>query len=113
MQSLLSRKSHKGINLISCTRLQMILGVVLWSSATLAASFMTNYWAFMGLRALTGIGEAMFSVVSPTVISDICTGDTRSNFLIIYYFAIPVGRYINLIILLSIFTIITVLYLLE
>lgn len=34
----------------------------------------------------------MFSTVSPTLISDICTGDTRSNFLIIYYFAIPVGR---------------------
>ena len=49
----------------------MIFGVVLWSASTLTASFMTNYAAFMILRALTGVGEAMFSVVSPTIISGI------------------------------------------
>ena len=51
------------------SRFQMIFGVVMWSASTLTASFMTNYWAFMTLRALTGVGEAMFSVVSPTIIS--------------------------------------------
>ena len=70
----------------------MALGVAFWSFATLSGSFTNTYGVFLITRIMVGIGEAMFSTVSPTIISDVCVGDTRSNYLIVYYFAIPVGR---------------------
>lgn len=40
-----------------------------------------------------GVGEASYSTIAPTIISDLFVGDTRSKFLALFYFAIPVGRY--------------------
>lgn len=71
----------------------MAIGITFWSLSTLGGSFTETYGVFLTTRILVGIGEAMFSTVSPTIISDVCVGDTRSKFLILYYFAIPVGRY--------------------
>ena len=71
----------------------MGIGITFWSLSTLGGSFVSEkYGVFLTTRILVGIGEAMFSTVSPTIISDVCVGDTRSKFLILYYFAIPVGR---------------------
>ena len=47
------------------------------------------------MRALVGIGEASYSTISPTVIADLYTEDTRTIALSVFYFAIPVGGYIS------------------
>lgn len=43
------------------------------------------------MRALVGIGEASYSTISATIISDLFVEELRSNMLAIFYIAIPVG----------------------
>lgn len=69
----------------------MILGVALWSGTTLLGSFMGTYHSFILFRALVGIGEASYSTIAPTIISDLFINDLRSKMLAMFYFAIPVG----------------------
>ncbi|KAL1497452.1 hypothetical protein ABEB36_008423 [Hypothenemus hampei] len=69
----------------------MAFGVVLWSLTTLCGSFMTNYWWFLLFRAMVGIGEASYSTIAPTILSDLFVGNIRSKMLALFYFAIPVG----------------------
>jgi len=96
----------------------MAAGVFIWSIFTLIGSFMSGsgkmdctgaenralcelearprwdnmeYWAFLGCRAMVGIGEASYSTIAPTIISDMFVKDMRSKMLALFYFAIPVG----------------------
>lgn len=69
----------------------MALGVFLWSTTTLLGSFMNHFGWFITFRALVGIGEASYSTIAPTIISDLFVGDMRSKMLALFYFAIPVG----------------------
>lgn len=69
----------------------MAAGIFVWSLTTLLGSYMTNFWAFLAMRSLVGVGEASYSTIAPTIISDLFVGDTRSKFLALFYFAIPVG----------------------
>ncbi|XP_059614025.1 protein spinster isoform X1 [Phlebotomus argentipes] len=69
----------------------MALGVALWSGTTLLGSFMNQYGWFLTFRALVGIGEASYSTIAPTIISDLFISDMRSKMLAFFYFAIPVG----------------------
>ncbi|XP_055701224.1 protein spinster isoform X3 [Phlebotomus papatasi] len=69
----------------------MALGVALWSATTLLGSFMDQYGWFLTFRALVGIGEASYSTIAPTIISDLFISDIRSKMLAFFYFAIPVG----------------------
>lgn len=43
---------------------------------------------------LVGIGEASYSTVAPTIISDLFAKNLRSRMLAAFYFAIPVGRFV-------------------
>ena len=52
---------------------------------------MNQYGWFLTFRALVGIGEASYSTIAPTIISDLFVHDVRSKMLAIFYFAIPVG----------------------
>ncbi|XP_057372621.1 protein spinster-like isoform X1 [Daphnia carinata] len=72
-------------------RLIMAGGIFIWSLTTLLGSYMTTFWGFLVMRALVGVGEASYSTIAPTIISDLFVGDTRSKFLALFYFAIPVG----------------------
>ncbi|EDW74346.2 uncharacterized protein Dwil_GK21866, isoform B [Drosophila willistoni] len=69
----------------------MAVGVGLWSTTTLLGSFMQSFGWFMTFRALVGIGEASYSTIAPTIISDLFIHDMRSKMLAMFYFAIPVG----------------------
>lgn len=69
----------------------MAIGVFLWSTTTLLGSFMKSAGWFMTFRALVGIGEASYSTIAPTIISDLFVHDLRSKMLAVFYFAIPVG----------------------
>lgn len=72
-------------------RFIMAFGVLLWSLTTLIGSFMENFTGFIIFRALVGIGEASYSTIAPTIISDMFVKDVRSKMLALFYFAIPVG----------------------
>jgi len=72
-------------------RFLLTVGISFWSLSTLIGSFMTDFWMFLGFRALVGIGEASYSVVAPAIISDLFSKDSRSSVLGLFYFAIPVG----------------------
>jgi len=67
------------------------LGLTVWSAATLAGSFCTNFWLFMFFRAVVGVGEASYSTIAPAIISDLFVSDARSKVLALFYFAVPVG----------------------
>jgi len=54
-----------------------------------------RYGWFLFFRALVGIGEASYSTIAPTIISDLFIKDVRSKMLALFYFAIPVGRYVH------------------
>jgi len=72
----------------------MIFGILVWSGATLGASFVTNpdfYWVFMIFRALVGIGEASYSTIAPTLIADMFEEEKRTPMYSLFFFAIPVG----------------------
>lgn len=69
----------------------MIVGVAIWSGTTLAGSFMPEFNGFLAFRACVGIGEASYSTIAPTIISDLFIHDIRSKMLAVFYFAIPVG----------------------
>ncbi|XP_054737254.1 protein spinster [Anastrepha obliqua] len=69
----------------------MATGVLLWSTTTLLGSFMGSFGSFITFRALVGIGEASYSTIAPTIISDLFVHDLRSKMLALFYFAIPVG----------------------
>ena len=70
----------------------MAAGIFIWSLTTLLGSFANTFPVFITLRALVGVGEASYSTIAPTIISDITVGDMRSKMLALFYFAIPVGR---------------------
>ncbi|CAG7819620.1 unnamed protein product [Allacma fusca] len=69
----------------------MASGVGLWCLTTLLGSFMQSFEGFITFRALVGIGEASYSTIAPTIISDMFVDDRRSRMLAFFYFAIPVG----------------------
>jgi len=69
----------------------MVLGVLIWASLSLTASFMPSYWPFAIVRGLIAVGESAFTTIAPTVIGDLFTDETRSMVFGIFYVAIPVG----------------------
>ncbi|KAL7735945.1 hypothetical protein ACLKA6_002383 [Drosophila palustris] len=69
----------------------MAIGVALWSTTTLLGSYMQQFGWFITFRALVGIGEASYSTIAPTLISDLFVNSLRSQMLAMFYFAIPVG----------------------
>ncbi len=69
----------------------IIGGVVLWSLATLATVWVTDYWSLYVRHALVGVGEATFGIFAPAVIADFYPERERNRVLSIFYVAIPVG----------------------
>ncbi|XP_063983786.1 protein spinster isoform X2 [Diachasmimorpha longicaudata] len=69
----------------------MSAGVFLWCLTTLIGSYMKTYEWFLIFRMCVGIGEASYSTIAPTIISDLFVKDARSKMLALFYFAIPVG----------------------
>ncbi|XP_065571061.1 protein spinster-like [Artemia franciscana] len=71
----------------------MAIGIILWSAAGMASSFMgqNDFVWFVVLRCTLGIFEASFTTIAPTIISDLFVGSARSKMFAIYFFAIPVG----------------------
>lgn len=68
-------------------------GIFFWSAVTLSSSFITKeyYWLFVLSRGLVGIGESSYSSISPTIIGDLFTNNSRTMMLSVFYLAIPLG----------------------
>jgi MFS family permease len=69
----------------------IIGGAVLWSLATLATVWVSDYWSLYLRHALVGVGEATFGIFAPAVIADFYPERERNRVLSIFYVAIPVG----------------------
>ena len=66
-------------------------GVFVWSLATVASGLAPTYGLLLLARAITGVGEASYAVVTPSLLSDCYRPDQRARMLGIFYAAIPVG----------------------
>jgi MFS family permease len=67
------------------------LGVFVWSAATVASGLAPTYALLLVARAVIGAGEASYSVVTPSLLSDCYPAERRARVLGIFYAAIPVG----------------------
>jgi predicted MFS family arabinose efflux permease len=67
------------------------IGVFVWSAATFGSGLAPTFAALVVARALTGVGEASYTVVTPSLLSDFFPPDRRGRALAIFYAAIPVG----------------------
>jgi MFS transporter, Spinster family, sphingosine-1-phosphate transporter len=66
-------------------------GVFVWSAATVASGLAPTYAWLLVARAVIGAGEASYSVVTPSLLSDCYPAERRARVLGIFYAAIPVG----------------------
>jgi predicted MFS family arabinose efflux permease len=66
-------------------------GVALWSLATFASGLAASFAWLALARAVVGIGEASYTVVTPLLLSDHYPPARRGRALSIFYAAIPVG----------------------
>jgi MFS family permease len=73
-------------------RLRMAaVGVMVWSLATVGSGIVTTFAGLLLARAVVGIGEASYSVITPSILSDHYTADKRGRALSIFYAAMPFG----------------------
>lgn len=69
----------------------IVLGVVVWSLATVASGLATGFWTLLAARIVVGVGEASFTAMAPTIIDDITPPERKGTALSIFYVAIPLG----------------------
>src|SRR3989442_6598580 len=73
------------------------IGVFVWSLGTVASGLAPTYGWLLLARAVIGVGEASYAVVTPSLLSDCYPAERRARMLGIFYPAIPIGtapRYI-------------------
>lgn len=66
-------------------------GVFVWSLATIASGLAPTFALLLVARAVIGIGEASYAVVTPSLLSDCYPPESRSRVLGVFYAAIPIG----------------------
>ena len=69
----------------------LVLGVGLWSLATVGTGLARNPNEVALARALLGIGEATYGVIAPTILMDLYARDRRARVLSMFYLAMPIG----------------------
>jgi predicted MFS family arabinose efflux permease len=67
------------------------LGVALWSLATVGSGLASTFAWLLAARALVGIGEATYTVVTPSLLSDHYPPLRRGRALSVFYAAMPFG----------------------
>ncbi|XP_059828934.1 protein spinster homolog 1-like isoform X2 [Hypanus sabinus] len=72
-------------------KILMGVGIVIWSTAMLAGSFVTGFWLLNLCLAFVGVGQASFATIAPTVIADLFVDAKRTWALCAFYTAIPIG----------------------
>jgi predicted MFS family arabinose efflux permease len=79
---------------LSRTRLVSV-GVAAWSLATAASGMAGNFSQLFAARATVGTGEAAYSAISPSLISDYFPSEERGRIFSVFFVAIPVGAAIG------------------
>jgi MFS family permease len=73
-------------------RLRLVAtGVFVWSVATVASGLAPTYGWLLLARAVIGVGEAGYAVVTPSLLSDCYPAERRARMLGVFYAAIPIG----------------------
>jgi MFS transporter, Spinster family, sphingosine-1-phosphate transporter len=67
------------------------VGVLIWSAATFGSGLAPTYATLIIARALIGVGEASYTVVTPSLLSDFYPTNRRGSVLATFYAAIPIG----------------------
>jgi len=67
------------------------LGVALWSIATVGSGVASTFAWLLIARALVGIGEATYTVITPSLLSDHYPPSRRGRALSVFYAAMPFG----------------------
>jgi MFS family permease len=67
------------------------VGVFIWSAATFGSGLAPTYAFLVAARALIGVGEASYTVVTPSLLSDFYPTSRRGSVLAIFYAAVPMG----------------------
>ncbi len=68
-----------------------LVGVLVWSVATVASGLAPTYAILLLARAVIGVGEASYAVVTPSLLSDLYPPERRGRALAMFYAAIPAG----------------------
>jgi len=66
-------------------------GVLIWSVATVASGLAPTFALLLVARAVIGVGEASYAVVTPSLLSDFYPPERRGRALAVFYAAIPAG----------------------
>jgi MFS family permease len=72
-------------------RALIVLGVLVWSLATIATGLARDAATLIAARAVVGVGEASYVTIAPIVIDDVAPAGRKGSWLAIFYTAIPVG----------------------
>jgi len=67
------------------------VAIVIFSAATFASGLAGGFTALLIARAFVGIGEATYTVVAPTLVSDYFEPRKRGRAMAVFYAAMPVG----------------------
>ncbi|HLK90146.1 MAG TPA: MFS transporter [Polyangia bacterium] len=67
------------------------IGVLVWSAATFGSGLALTFVMLAAARALTGVGESGYVVVTPSLVSDYYPPARRGRALAVFYAAIPIG----------------------
>ncbi|HEY2732218.1 MAG TPA: MFS transporter [Polyangia bacterium] len=67
------------------------VGVLVWSAATFGSGLAPTYAFLVLARAIIGVGEASYTVVTPSLLSDFFPTNRRGSALATFYAAIPIG----------------------
>src|SRR5882757_8040855 len=67
------------------------IGVLIWSVATFGSGLAPTLTVFLAVRALVGVGEASYAVVTPSLLADFYPVERRGRAMSMFYAAIPLG----------------------
>jgi predicted MFS family arabinose efflux permease len=67
------------------------MGILVWSVATACSGLAPAYAVLLLARAASGVGEATYAVVTPSLLSDSYPVNRRAKALAIFFAALPVG----------------------
>ncbi|MBL8950044.1 MAG: MFS transporter [Myxococcaceae bacterium] len=79
-------------------RILIGVSVLVWSAATVASGLAGSFRHMLFARAMTGVGEAGYGTVAPSVISDLYARQRRSRMLAYFYTAMPLGAALGFVI---------------
>jgi MFS family permease len=69
----------------------LMLGVSIWSMATVASGLVHGVPSLFAARAVVGVGEASYATIAPTLIDDLAAPSRNARWMAIFSAASPVG----------------------